>query len=221
MATIETASRPELLSASDADIEDAVRYADPMVLCGLIYQLTGDPDLVSLDTRMAMTGFYESAVPAGEEDIALLRRKAADFLKAHRDAGAGPVSIGPRERLPISLGLVFDQSFREDEIGMYLEELALDPWARSLAWQSGPDAERLESFSVTVIGAGMGGLNAAVQLKRAGIRYTLIEKNGGVGGTWHENRYPGARVDTPSRGYTHLFGVDFGYPNPFCGWQEK
>ena len=221
MATIETASRPELLSASDADIEDAVRYADPMVLRGLIYQLTGDPELVSLDTRMAMTGFYESAVPAGEEDIALLRRKAADFLKAHRDAGAGPVSIGPRERLPISLGLVFDQSFREDEIGMYLEELALDPWARSLAWQSGPDAERLESFSVTVIGAGMGGLNAAVQLKRAGIRYTLIEKNGGVGGTWHENRYPGARVDTPSRGYTHLFGVDFGYPNPFCGWQEN
>ena len=39
----------------------------------------------------------------------------------------------------------------------------------------------------------------------AGIPYTVIEKNSGVGGTWHENRYPGARVDTPSRSYTHLF----------------
>ena len=32
---------------------------------------------------------------------------------------------------------------------------------------------------------------------------------------------PGARVDTPSRSYTHLFGVDFGYPNPFCDWTEN
>lgn len=35
------------------------------------------------------------------------------------------------------------------------------------------------------------------------------------------NSYPGARVDTPSRSYTHLFGVDFPYPNPFCGWTEN
>ena len=74
---------------------------------------------------------------------------------------------------------------------------------------------------MTVIGAGMGGLNAALQLKRAGIPFTVIEKNAGVGGTWYENRYPGARVDTPSRAYTHIFGVDFRYPNPFCAWTEN
>ena len=39
---------------------------------------------------------------------------------------------------------------------------------------------------VAVIGAGMGGLNAAIQLKHAGIEYVVIEKNSGVGGTWHE-----------------------------------
>jgi 4-hydroxyacetophenone monooxygenase len=61
----------------------------------------------------------------------------------------------------------------------------------------------------------MGGLNAAVNLQRLGIKYNLIEKNDGVGGTWRENRYPGARVDTPSRMYTHLFGVDFPYPFVF------
>jgi hypothetical protein len=38
----------------------------------------------------------------------------------------------------------------------------------------------------------------------------------GVGGTWYENRYPGARVDSPSRTYSHTFGADFEYPNPFC-----
>jgi 4-hydroxyacetophenone monooxygenase len=60
-----------------------------------------------------------------------------------------------------------------------------------------------------------------VHLKRAGIPYTVIEKNSGVGGTWYENRYPGARVDTPSRGYAHLFSVDYPYPNPFCSWTEN
>src|SRR5262249_32890066 len=61
----------------------------------------------------------------------------------------------------------------------------------------------------------------ALQLKRAGIPYTVIEKNSGVGGTWFENRYPGARVDTPSRGYTHLYAVDYLWPNPFCPWNEN
>jgi len=104
---------------------------------------------------------------------------------------------------------------------MYLEDAAFDHWGRALEWSATPDPGKLADFSVTVIGAGMGGLNAAVQLDRAGINYTIIEKNEGVGGTWHENRYPGARVDTPSRSYTHMFGVDFPYPNPFCPWTEN
>ena len=111
-----------------------------------------------------------------------------------------------------------DEQLTEEELGLCLEELALDPWARSLEWEQTPPPERLQNFSVTVIGAGLGGLNAAVMLKRAGIPYTVIEKNSGVGGTWYENRYPGARVDTPSRGYTHIFGANFPYPNPFCDW---
>ncbi len=82
MATIEAPVRPELLGASDAVIEDALIFADPMVLRGLIYQLTGDPELANLDTKMMMTGFYESAVPASDAEVALLRRKAADFLKS-------------------------------------------------------------------------------------------------------------------------------------------
>jgi 4-hydroxyacetophenone monooxygenase len=103
----------------------------------------------------------------------------------------------------------------------HLEELATDPMARSLRWRETPDPERLKDFTVTVIGAGMGGLNAALQLRAAGFPVTVIEKNDGVGGTWWENRYPGARVDTASRSYTHIFGVDFPYPNPFCEAKEN
>ena len=102
-----------------------------------------------------------------------------------------------------------------------MEQLALDPWARALAWRDEPQPERLQEFSVVVIGAGGGGLGAAVYLERAGVPYVVIEKNSGVGGTWFENRYPGARVDTPSRAYTHTFGADFEYPNPFCAQVEN
>ena len=35
-----------LLHATDAVIEDAVSYADPMMLRGLLYQLTGDEEVV-------------------------------------------------------------------------------------------------------------------------------------------------------------------------------
>ena len=48
-----------------------------------------------------------------------------------------------------------------------------------------------------------------------------LEKNTAVGGTWYENRYPGARVDTGSRTYTHIFGADFPYPSPYCPQSEN
>ncbi|HXC75970.1 MAG TPA: NAD(P)/FAD-dependent oxidoreductase, partial [Candidatus Acidoferrum sp.] len=79
-----------------------------------------------------------------------------------------------------------------------------------------PAPDQLAAFSVVVIGAGIGGLNAAVHLERAGISFTVLEKNSGVGGTWYENRYPGARVDTPSRTYSHIYGVRFPRPYPYC-----
>src|SRR5262249_9613329 len=49
----------------------------------------------------------------------------------------------------------------------------------------------------------------------------IIEKNAGVGGTWYENRYPGARVDTPSRTYCHLFAVDYPFSSAYCASSEN
>lgn len=221
MAEMDAPFRPELLDASDQQIDDAVEYIDPMVARGLLYQLTGDPELGDIEVKKVLMGFFTSTSPANDGDVTLLRRKAAAFLKAYRDAGAAAIDFGPPERLPAAMDLAVGDEIPREDLDLYLEEAALNPWARALQWQSTPDPERLKGFSVTVIGAGMGGLNAALQLERAGIPFTVIEKNAGVGGTWWENRYPGARVDTPSRSYTHIFGVDFGYPNPFCEASEN
>ncbi|MEY8828896.1 flavin-containing monooxygenase [Sedimentitalea sp. XS_ASV28] len=62
-----------------------------------------------------------------------------------------------------------------------------------------------EGFRVLIIGAGMSGIGAAIRLKAAGIPFEIIEKEGDFGGTWRENRYPGAGVDTPNHLYSYSF----------------
>lgn len=207
--------RSELLGASDAQIEAAVRASDPMALRGLIYQLTGDEALVNLPTRQLRIFMAEAAIPATDAATEFIFERAAAFLKRYRDEGALPIGPGPLDRLEQSLALAAGEALNPAELEMWTEETAIDPWARALRWPATPVKERLEAFPVAVIGAGMGGLGAAVQLQRAGIPFFIIEKNDDVGGTWYENRYPGARVDTPSRAYTHIFGADYVFDYPF------
>jgi cation diffusion facilitator CzcD-associated flavoprotein CzcO len=60
--------------------------------------------------------------------------------------------------------------------------------------------------SVAVVGAGFGGVGAAVMLRRAGYRdVTVFERSERVGGVWHHNSYPGAACDIPS----HLYEFSF------------
>ena len=60
-------------------------------------------------------------------------------------------------------------------------------------------------FPVVVIGCGESGLLAGIRLKEAGIPFTIFEKNAGVGGTWWQNTYPGARVDVANHFYCYSF----------------
>jgi 4-hydroxyacetophenone monooxygenase len=62
-------------------------------------------------------------------------------------------------------------------------------------------------FNVLVIGGGASGLCAGVNLQAAGVPFRIIEKNPTVGGTWLDNKYPGAGVDTPN----HLYSFSFAH----------
>jgi len=48
--------RQELLDATDETIEDAVRFADPMILRGLLYQLTGDEMVAATPVKTRVLG---------------------------------------------------------------------------------------------------------------------------------------------------------------------
>ena len=59
---------------------------------------------------------------------------------------------------------------------------------------------------VAVIGAGLGGIAAAVKLRRStSASVVIFEQSAGVGGTWFDNRYPGCEVDVHSHAYSFSF----------------
>jgi cation diffusion facilitator CzcD-associated flavoprotein CzcO len=63
--------------------------------------------------------------------------------------------------------------------------------------------------SIAIIGAGMSGIAAVVELRRAGYTdITVYEKAARVGGTWRENTYPGLSCDIPSRWYSFRFALN-------------
>lgn len=103
------------------------------------------------------------------------------------------------------MNLLVVQEVPDEYVPLLLEELGLDaPDSREVALE-GISADKRSAFNVVVIGAGMSGILAAQRLEHAGFSYTVIEKNAGVGGTWYENRYPGARVDVGNHFYCYSF----------------
>ena len=67
-----------------------------------------------------------------------------------------------------------------------------------------------EQFDAVIVGAGFGGIGAAIQLKRMGYEnFVILDREDDLGGTWHVNHYPGLAVDVPTTTYSYFFE-----PNP-------
>jgi acetyl esterase/lipase len=74
---------------------------------------------------------------------------------------------------------------------------------------------------VVILGAGMSGLCMAIGLQNAGRHnFVLLEKQPGLGGTWWDNRYPGAHVDVPSPVYAFSFAPNPRWSRRFAGAPE-
>jgi len=82
-------------------------------------------------------------------------------------------------------------------------------------------ASRRASLRIAILGAGPGGLCAAIRLREAGFReIVLLEKSAGVGGTWFHNRYPGCACDIPSHLYSFSFEVKRDWSRPYAPQAE-
>ncbi|MFF2554324.1 flavin-containing monooxygenase [Nocardia sp. NPDC058058] len=68
---------------------------------------------------------------------------------------------------------------------------------------TGADTTVQPDYEVIIVGAGFGGIAAAIELREAGIHdFVMLEKHDGIGGTWYVNTYPGIAVDIPAVFYS-------------------
>ena len=63
-------------------------------------------------------------------------------------------------------------------------------------------------YEVVVVGAGVAGIYQIKRLIDMGIKATVLEADADLGGTWYNNRYPGARFDSESYTYGYSFSKE-------------
>jgi len=76
---------------------------------------------------------------------------------------------------------------------------------------------------IIIIGAGFSGVYQLYRLRDLGFRVHLVEAGAGLGGIWHWNCYPGARVDTHCDIYQFSredLWRDWTWSERFPGWAE-
>src|SRR5262245_24408173 len=183
----------------------ALEDADIRVLLMVVFHLSGDlkwlgPNyLPQRDVRLIAdedAGFSPQA-------RAEISGAALDLLGAM--AGQSPAVYDPGDRLMLEMmRQCMNENISEAYAPMMREEMGLTP--RDALWSGQPSAERLAAMHVLIVGAGASGLVLGARLKRLGIRYTILEQSGDVGGTWRDNRYPGCAVDTPNHAYSFSLG---------------
>ena len=64
----------------------------------------------------------------------------------------------------------------------------------------------MRDTDIAIVGAGFGGLGAAIRLKQQGNDdFLVLERAPDIGGTWYANGYPGCQCDVPSNLYSFSF----------------
>ncbi|MEV6773722.1 NAD(P)/FAD-dependent oxidoreductase [Nocardia sp. NPDC051030] len=84
-----------------------------------------------------------------------------------------------------------------------------------------PPLRALPDHEVVIIGAGFGGLGAAIRLTKAGIHdFILLEQAADIGGTWRDNTYPGVAVDVTSFTYSFSFEMNPDWSRAYAPGRE-
>ena len=196
----------DAITEPDAFIKAALEEANIPALMVSLVHVTGGMGIIRGDIRPQPRVLGDPYVGITEAQRAAVRGQALEILKTYRDSGCNLPEAPSVDRVREMMDFLVGTPLSNDYGQFLMGELSLDggdPYA-----QPGMDdipLEKRRAFHVIIIGAGMSGILAAHHLKEAGISFTIIEKNGSVGGTWFENTYPGCRVDTPNHIYSYSF----------------
>ena len=223
MADLQTASKAAVPGDSAEEsretfIRRAVDQGHHNALRLALYQITGDPELAAMKVvQKEIRGGALIQEVVAEEDLPALKAKLVDYL-LNPPADVPPPP--PAEKAAELIKLFNSTEKSENFIRFGLEELALDDYPRDVAWTNKPAQDVLDKFQVLIIGAGISGIAASIQLKKLGINYRVVERQSDFGGTWHINNYPEARVDTGSFLYQFKFEKNYKWSEFFAARDE-
>lgn len=183
-----------------AAIDDA---SVPALLMSMVH-MTGDLGILERLPRPYMLIAMDLQGGMSEPDKQLVRDKAFEVAREYRDRGCPPPFVPDEHQLRTMLDVITGGQVGDELVDYIAADLRVTD-----ADQKGPplasSARQRAEFPVVVIGCGEAGLLAGIKLKAAGMPFTIVEKQSGVGGTWLANRYPGCRVDIASQYYTYSF----------------
>lgn len=207
---------PENAPLSEDELRRILGFANPNVLRLALYQSTRDPDLASMKVnKVPLRGGAFFGYVLDEAHVPALVDKAVAFLRQPVVEQDLPTPEQQREMMSLLTG----EPVTDREYAFGREELALDEFPREARWGT-DDPIVPEGFVVSIIGAGASGIAAAIQFERLGIPYVVYERQSDIGGTWHLNHYPDARVDTSSFLYQFKFVKNYPWPEYFAGQEE-
>ena len=204
-STIRSPHAGEPITDDDETIAAALEDVSiPSLMLSMVH-MTGDPSIIRGD--LGPLGLFLNEVQGfmTEEDKAEVRRQALEVIIDYRDRGCSLPEAPSRALVQEMMSWLVCEPVPDEYVDMMQEELDLDGSdPRRVDWSEVP-AEARADLPVVIIGAGMSGILAGIRLTEAGVPFTIVEKNAGAGGTWFENRYPGARVDVGNHFYCYSF----------------
>jgi 4-hydroxyacetophenone monooxygenase len=208
---------------SDGDdvIAAALRDVSIPALCCSLVHMTGDLAWVRdfKLPKLAGSGEYQCGLPQETQDA--VRARALPVIAAYRDAGCEPHPLTRDDLLEMMSFLACTPLDGVRLAAMLLEDLQYDGAdSRAITWGDEIPADVKADAPVLVIGAGESGILAGIRLQQAGLPFTIVDKNDGPGGTWWENRYPGARVDVGSHQYCYSFEPSHHWSEYYCRQPE-
>lgn len=208
---------------SDDFVRCVLELADPNILRLTLHHLTGAPDLASM--RVDATPLWAGALftyTLAPEHHTEIRERAYAYLKGlYEQQVAQPIPKLDHPSLRQTMELFGHGPLTDNQFQFGVEEAAFDNFPREVRWQNKPHQEVIDSIKVVVVGAGISGIAAGVHLQQLGLNYTVIERQGDLGGAWNSNKYPEVRVDTSSFIYQYKFEKRFPWTEFFASGHEN
>lgn len=211
-----TAPCEEKITHSDSDIAAAIENTSIPALMMSMLHMSGDTSILDGEIKPGMAFMGEIQGFLSPEQQAEVRSNALNIIRDYRNRGCTLPEPPNKDTVHKMMQFIVGDDVPEEYVDMMIEDTSLyGKDERAFSWDKPVNNTDKENFKVLVIGAGQSGVLAGIRMNEAGLRYTIVEKNTGIGGTWFENDYPGARVDVANHFYSYSFEPNHDWPEHY------